>query len=683
MAPDMSDGPAARDGLEGGEGSGEETMSSVMAPAGSGLQTQAEYAQQPMHQYVGFDVPLGEGPQEGMRHLHPGATDEEVAALEEQARQLALHVGAAEFSPMGPVGTAGPGGGSHGAHGMHMGQNPAVDGMNMRQRGMVFGSPGMRGPMPYEMMQYYAQMQQNQSFFGGPGMMPSPNGEEMQQAHAAVGKAQGPENGQRAMPMPRGVGGNGAHANAMQSPQGGPQGAGVVPPYFNGYNAMMSPFGAFGPNSHMYGQNPFLGNMQGAPDGFWGGMAAQHMGMGMGGAGHGPHSPHPGGKHMIPHGIGPKGMRGGARERVMHGRMGAMGRGHMGVHEHAHSNNMGYKQRPYPGNGYHMHNKHDIHAAKVDKRHHLDNMQHAAAHHRDQGPQHRKGPAATTEAKAGSGDGAHGRPSDEDAEAFALNVARAETGEDARTTVMVKNIPNKYTQRNLLDLIDGNYAGKYDFFYLPIDFKNKCNLGYAFINFRNPTSIGPFFREFDQMRWERFNSDKICLVTYARIQGKQALVSHFRSSRLMLKHEKYRPLIFNDNGRPETIQINRAQPHPSTVLQSVVNGHRGGRGIMHPGMMQAPYQLMPMMPNQMAPNYDAPETDEFTPQQPGSFTSDESEALAKLLAADTAQVAQRGDGEDGSKDRDEDNAGASGATQADDPSGGARNGAKSSDQRQC
>ena len=29
---------------------------------------------------------------------------------------------------------------------------------------------------------------------------------------------------------------------------------------------------------------------------------------------------------------------------------------------------------------------------------------------------------------------------------------------------------------------------------------------------------GPFFREFDQMRWERFNSDKICLVTYARIQ---------------------------------------------------------------------------------------------------------------------------------------------------------------------
>ena len=33
-----------------------------------------------------------------------------------------------------------------------------------------------------------------------------------------------------------------------------------------------------------------------------------------------------------------------------------------------------------------------------------------------------------------------------------------------------------------------------------------------------PGRAGPFFREFDQMCWEHFTSDKICLVTYARIQ---------------------------------------------------------------------------------------------------------------------------------------------------------------------
>ncbi len=55
-------------------------------------------------------------------------------------------------------------------------------------------------------------------------------------------------------------------------------------------------------------------------------------------------------------------------------------------------------------------------------------------------------------------------------------------GEDKRTTLMVKNIPNKYTQKMLLATIDEGFRGHYDFFYLPIDFKNKCNVGYAFIN---------------------------------------------------------------------------------------------------------------------------------------------------------------------------------------------------------
>ena len=36
---------------------------------------------------------------------------------------------------------------------------------------------------------------------------------------------------------------------------------------------------------------------------------------------------------------------------------------------------------------------------------------------------------------------------------------------------MIKNIPNKYNQTMLINKIDQNHSNKYDFFYLPIDFK--------------------------------------------------------------------------------------------------------------------------------------------------------------------------------------------------------------------
>lgn len=41
---------------------------------------------------------------------------------------------------------------------------------------------------------------------------------------------------------------------------------------------------------------------------------------------------------------------------------------------------------------------------------------------------------------------------------------------DGRTTIMVRNIPNKYTQDMLLELFEKNNRKKFDFFYLPIDY---------------------------------------------------------------------------------------------------------------------------------------------------------------------------------------------------------------------
>ncbi|KAG9149947.1 hypothetical protein Leryth_010021 [Lithospermum erythrorhizon] len=59
---------------------------------------------------------------------------------------------------------------------------------------------------------------------------------------------------------------------------------------------------------------------------------------------------------------------------------------------------------------------------------------------------------------------------------FQLDLEKIMNGGDTRTTLMIKNIPNKYTSNMLLASIDETHKGTYDFLYLPIDFKNKCNV---------------------------------------------------------------------------------------------------------------------------------------------------------------------------------------------------------------
>ena len=121
---------------------------------------------------------------------------------------------------------------------------------------------------------------------------------------------------------------------------------------------------------------------------------------------------------------------------------------------------------------------------------------------------------------------------------------------DKRTTLMIKNIPNKYTLSTFLDDINVHFKNTYDIFYLPIDYINKCNLGFAFINFVEPFHIILFYEMYRGKKWKKFNSDKICELLYAKIQGRNELISHF---------EKGKVLSFDSvNKRPLILPV----PHP-------------------------------------------------------------------------------------------------------------------------
>ncbi|KAL5208397.1 hypothetical protein ABZP36_032832 [Zizania latifolia] len=138
---------------------------------------------------------------------------------------------------------------------------------------------------------------------------------------------------------------------------------------------------------------------------------------------------------------------------------------------------------------------------------------------------------------------------------YQLDLEKIITGKDIRTTLMIKNIPNKYTSNMLLEVIDETHEGTYDFFYLPIDFKNKCNVGYAFINMASPVYIVSFYKVFAGRRWQKFNSEKVVSLAYARIQGKAALVNHFQNSSLMNEDKRCRPMLFDPKHTESANQI--------------------------------------------------------------------------------------------------------------------------------
>ncbi|KAL8338353.1 hypothetical protein RB598_006967 [Gaeumannomyces tritici] len=162
-----------------------------------------------------------------------------------------------------------------------------------------------------------------------------------------------------------------------------------------------------------------------------------------------------------------------------------------------------------------------------------------------------------------------------------VDVNRIRDGIDVRTTIMLRNIPNKVDQAMLKRIVDESSWGKYDFMYLRIDFANDCNVGYAFINFVDPLDIIDFVNARGNQRWNCFKSDKVAEISYATIQGKDCLVQKFRNSSVMLEAAHYRPkLYFTSNGpMPEMAGDEEQFPEPdnqSKMKRSCENAEHVG-----------------------------------------------------------------------------------------------------------
>lgn len=119
------------------------------------------------------------------------------------------------------------------------------------------------------------------------------------------------------------------------------------------------------------------------------------------------------------------------------------------------------------------------------------------------------------------------------------------------TTLMIKNIPIRILQTDMLKLIDRNFKGKYNYFYLPMDLKTQCSVGFAFINFVDHLFILDFFLEFQCLKWSETlpncNSNKHIDIVYANMQGIDDIKKELLNKNIMKKNDSsIKPIIIDD-----------------------------------------------------------------------------------------------------------------------------------------
>lgn len=118
-----------------------------------------------------------------------------------------------------------------------------------------------------------------------------------------------------------------------------------------------------------------------------------------------------------------------------------------------------------------------------------------------------------------------------------LNSGSSVNGEedwDTIMTIMIKNLPCRCWKDEVLAAVrHWGFHEMYDFFYLPTRRGLSQNLGYAFINFKEPGMAQRFRDRVHGQHFPARHSPKLLSVLPARLQGAGANARHFSGTRVM------------------------------------------------------------------------------------------------------------------------------------------------------
>ncbi len=124
------------------------------------------------------------------------------------------------------------------------------------------------------------------------------------------------------------------------------------------------------------------------------------------------------------------------------------------------------------------------------------------------------------------------------------------------TTLMIKNLPNTLTREDLFSFIQKSVpAGAVNFLYMPIDYKNRLNFGYAFVNLISELYVEIFYANVlgKRIRENRTSSHPTSTpastrpldIVPARVQGFSANINRLIASPVLFSvDEQSLPMIF-------------------------------------------------------------------------------------------------------------------------------------------
>ena len=109
---------------------------------------------------------------------------------------------------------------------------------------------------------------------------------------------------------------------------------------------------------------------------------------------------------------------------------------------------------------------------------------------------------------------------------FIISLEKIEKGEDKRTSIIIKNIPNSINKEYINEILLG--VGNINYLYLPFDKYSNKNLGFAYVNVVNYRSIILLYNKLKEYKFDKFKMKKHIEIYYSKIQGKKELTKMFK-----------------------------------------------------------------------------------------------------------------------------------------------------------